>query len=497
MKKLSLIIIALLWVAAASNAQNVDDALRYSQVFFSGTAKFNSMGGAFTALGGDLSSLSLNPAGIGVFRSSELSVTPQLFHFKSIAGFSDNSSEDYLYNFNLGQAGIVANIIKKDKESGLITLNFGYSFNKTNNLNQSVIIEGINDNSSFLDYFVEKSNGNTKSQLPDKVPDAFLAWDTWLIDTLSGSGDQYGTVYSNYGENPPSVYGQNMRHIISTEGYTGEHAISVGGNYSNKLFFGATFGLSRLTYGSKFEHLESTTADLPSKFTDFNYVFYYKNTGVGYTVKFGAIYKPIEMLRLGVAFHSPTLYMITEEVNDNITSYFSDRAEPYKSTNNTSRYGYSLTTPFRVETGAAFQIKKLGFISADYEFVDYRSAKFKETGDGYDYTAKNREIKNTLKAGHNLRLGGELRLKSLYFRGGYAHYGKAFDKDELNAGMNYNALSFGFGFREQNIYADMGFTTLNNSRKYIVYDSSIETVMSNIDLHRKIFSVTFGYKFGY
>src|SRR5512137_1242887 len=90
-------------------AQNVDDALRYSQIFYTGTARFMSMGGAFTALGGDLSTLSQNPAGIGVFRSSEISLSPQLFYNNTSASFN-GISKDYLYNFNLGQAGIVSNI---------------------------------------------------------------------------------------------------------------------------------------------------------------------------------------------------------------------------------------------------------------------------------------------------------------------------------------------------------------------------------------------------
>src|SRR5665811_755942 len=107
MKRITLVIIAVFSVLAAATAQNVDDALRYSQVFYGGTARFMSMGGAFTALGGDMSSLSQNPAGLGVYRSSEITVTPQLFRINTLAGFNGITS-DYLYNFNLGQIGIVS-----------------------------------------------------------------------------------------------------------------------------------------------------------------------------------------------------------------------------------------------------------------------------------------------------------------------------------------------------------------------------------------------------
>ena len=121
MKRSAIIIAAALLLSGGMKAQNADDALRYSQIFYTGSARFMSMGGAFTALGGDMSTFSQNPAGIGVFRSSEISVTPQLLHAKASAGFN-GINDDYLYNFNLGQAGVVGNLIKGNGTTGLISL---------------------------------------------------------------------------------------------------------------------------------------------------------------------------------------------------------------------------------------------------------------------------------------------------------------------------------------------------------------------------------------
>lgn len=507
MKKIALITLLLISVFSAVSAQNIDDALRYSQIFYTGTARFMSMGGAFTALGGDISSLSLNPAGLGVFRSSEITVTPQLFHFKSSVDFNNTNSKDYLYNFNLGQAGIVANLIRPEQGGKLTTLNFGYSYARTNNFNQSINIEGTLNNSSLLDLFAEKLDGINKNDLSQdylynnnktNALDAFLAWDTYLLDTLPGSNVSYGTVYSTYGDEPSSVYGQHVRRLISNTGYTGEHSISLGGNYSDKLFFGATFGITSLSYETKYSHLESVDQPLPIKFTDFNYVYYMSNTGTGYSFKFGAIYKPIEILRIGLAFHSPTIYRINEAVSDNITSHFSDMTEPYYQSNSTSRFSYSLTTPFRVNVGGALQIKKLAIISADYEFVDYSTAKFRTVGsDNYDYSEKNYEIKHGLRSASNLRLGAEFRLSNLYLRGGYSLYGKPYESGDINSNLKYNLLSLGIGIREQNIFADFAFTSLMNSQNYILYSSTPETPMANMDLSRNMFTVTFGYKFGY
>jgi hypothetical protein len=497
MKKLSLIFLVFISVCFELNAQNTSDALRNSQVFYSGTARFMSMGGAFTALGGDLSSLSQNPAGLGVFRSSEITLSPQLYHFKSLSKFNGTWTKDYLYDFNLSQAGIVANIIRNDAGSGLVTLNFGYSFNRTSNLNESILVEGQSSNSSLLDYWAEKSEGYYRDQLSSKVPEAFLAYDTYLLDTLPGSNTSYGTVFSNYGDNPPSVYGQTISRMISNEGSTAEHAFSIGGNYANKLMFGVTLGINHLSYSRKYEHMESTKADLASRFTDFNYTFHYSNTGTGYGIKIGAIYKPVEALRLGFAFHSPIFYRINAVLDDNISSYFSYSAVPYESSNDPLRYNYALTTPFRALAGAALQIKKLALLSLDYEFVDYSTAKFSETGDNFDYTAKNKDIKKDLKSVSNIRMGAEFRLNKLYLRGGYGLYGKAWKEGIINEDLLYHSISFGLGLREQNISVDLGYSTIINSERYTLYDANIETVVSNMDLKRNMFTVSVGYKFGY
>jgi len=493
MKRTSLILAAAIFTFTGALAQNVDDALRYSQIFYNGTARFMSMSGAFTALGGDLSSLSQNPAGIGVFRSSEISLTPQLFHSKTSASFN-GTTDDYLYNFNLGQAGIVTNMINGTGTSGLISLNIGYSFNKTNNLNSSTRIQGRSTESSMADYWADSGFGTSYTDLSGA---AGIAYDAWIIDTITGSGaKRYGTVFSNYGDNAVSDYGQSLRRLITNEGYTGEHAFSIGGNYSNKVYFGATLGISRIRYTGHYEHLEKADYYLDSGFGDFTYVEHFENTGTGISLKIGTIIKPTEEIRIGLAFHSPTLYRINERFYDNITSNFTD-GDQYEYYNEELKYNYALTTPFRALAGVAYQFKKLGLLSVDYEFVDYSTIRFSETGDNYDYSEKNLEIKNTLKPVSNIRLGGELRLNKMYFRGGYGYYGKVFRSGELNDDKFHRSISLGAGFREQNLNIDFGFTNLRNDQDYILYNAPAETAVAGLVNSRNIFAVTLGYKFGY
>jgi hypothetical protein len=495
MKRTALIIAATFTLYSGLFAQNIDDALRYSQVFYGGTARFMSMGGAFTALGGDISSLSQNPAGIGVFRSSEMTVTPQLNYINSTAGFHGTTS-DYLYNFNLSQAGFVSNFVSHNSQTGLIKLNFGYTFNKTNNLHQSTRITGINNSSSMADYWAGVADGTNYYDLSG--PEG-IAYDTWIIDTITGSGARsYATVFSNYGDNPPSVYGQSVNRLISNDGFTGEHAISLGGNYSDKVFFGATFGISQLRYTSQYQHSETSNDPLVSQFKNFSYLDYYEDRGTGYSFKLGAIYKPIESLRIGLAFHSPVWYHIDEYFFETISSNFTD-GNHYDSSNDPMRFSYALATPFRFLGGLALQIQKIALLSADYEFVDYSMAKFSQTGDGYDYSAKNDNIRNSLKSTSNFRVGGELRLDKLYLRGGYGYYGKAFAPGEDNANMDYNAISGGIGFREKGFSLDLGYTHMGSSQVYYLYplDSNFEPARANITTDQNMFTLTLAYKLGY
>jgi hypothetical protein len=498
MKRICLIIFVILIIATGIKAQNVDDALRYSQIFYGGSARFNSMGGAFTALGGDISTLNQNPAGLGVFRSSEITLSPQLYNTRTTADFNGKFT-DNLYNFNINQIGFVGNIISH--ESGLISLNIAYSYNKMNNLSQSARIQGVSNSSSMADYWAglgNSGNNGAGTNFHDLQGAEGLAFDAWVMDTVTGSGGKkYGTVFNNYGDNASSAYGQTIRRLIANDGYIGEHSFSIGGNYSDKFFFGATFGITQLRYTSDYEHLESTDNALPTAFKNFTYIDHYEDKGTGYSVKFGAIYKPVDAVRLGLAFHTPTWYKIDEYYYNDVTANFTDGGH-YEFSSDPSRFNYALATPFRVLAGIGVQIQKIALLSADYEFVDYSTAKFSQTGDGYDYTNKNDEIKNSLKPTSNFRLGGELRLSNVYLRTGYGYYGIPFTAGDANSNLHYTSISAGVGIREQNFSIDFSYTNFNYSENYLLYPvaTGIDPATANLGTSKNVFTLTLGYRFG-
>jgi len=319
-----------------------------------------------------------------------------------------------------------------------------------------------------------------------------------LIDTISGSNNLYGTIFSYYGDDPYSTYGQNIKRVITNVGYTGEHAFSIGANYSNKFFFGATLGISSLRFTGHYEHLEADVNEAIYDFKNFTYTDHLEATGTGYSLKIGTIIKPVDFLRIGFSLHSPVIYRITENYYDNITSNFDtkvDNVDHYEYSNNPTPYKYTFTTPFRFNTGVAFQIKKLAIISADYEYVDYRMSQFSRAADNQNYSNENSSIKEMFKSTSNLRFGAEFRLSNLYLRGGYSYYGKVFKPAEENKNLDYNALSCGIGMRQQNFYLDLAYTALSSTRQYYMYydppylePATIKTVKSN-------FALTMGFKF--
>lgn len=467
MKRKGLFIIATLAIALTAGAQTIDEAYLYSRQYYGGTARFQSMGGAFTSLGGDLSVLTLNPAGLAMFRSTEVSFSPQMYFNKSTSEFGGQMAGDNAYNFNINQFGFVLPLIERES-SGLKGFNFGYSYNRTNNYNANTLIRGTNNNSSMADYWALKAN--SYNDVPDYLEGGeLLAFLTYVIDTVPGTaGKEYATIFSDYGNETNSTYGQTVRRVISNEGYAGEHSISAAGNVDDKLYFGFTLGISKISSNAKYTHLEiDDNGDIPI-FDDFTYTDVVSTDGTGYSFKVGAIYRPVSTVRIGFSFHTPTIYRLHEYYYDSMVSNdfygnYNEASEPF-------RFSYTLTTPLRLNAGISVQIGKLGIISGDYEFVDYGSARFSRASDKYIYDYENEDIKNIYKAAHNLRLGAEMRINSMfYLRGGYSFYGSGFSSGQENQDNNYSVYSGGFGIRQSNFYFDMAYSLRHNSQAYFMY----------------------------
>ena len=492
MRRTIMIILSGIMCFSYAFTQTEADALRYSQRFFGSTARSISMGGAFASLGGDFSSLGYNPAGIAVFRTTELTFTPSFTMDDISSRYMGTSRSDSKYSFGMYNLGFVGSF-NRDRQTGWVGTNFGIGYNRHNNFNRNQVIEGVNFNSSMADFFIDGPYG-ANGYHPDQLEPFWerLAFDTYIIDTVPGFGDWYET---------PVMLGQTQREIISTSGHTGEWLFSLGANYEHKLYLGASIGIESVDYTRNSNYTERDDLNL-SDFSEFEFSRNLNTSGRGYTFKAGAIYKPVEMLRLGAAFHLPTFYNLTDEYSHRMQSWF-DTGENYEAVP-TSEAGnkigprvkeYSLTTPFRFIGGVAIMLPaQLGVLSVDYEYIDYTTMRLNETDGGYDFYNENQVIQDVYRPTGNLKAGAELRLGLFMLRGGYALYGSPYASGQKNEDAGYSAWSAGFGFRESNFFIDLGYVMTQQDEHYFLYDyADMESALGKSSNSR--FLVTLGFRF--
>ncbi|OSZ77981.1 hypothetical protein CAP35_06850 [Chitinophagaceae bacterium IBVUCB1] len=448
-------------------AQDETDALRFSYLQPQGTARSMAIGGALGALGGDFTSLSVNPAGIGVYRRSEFTFTPSI-KLNNINGtYLSEQRDDSRTRFTINNLGVVFTSAaegKRYERSKWKSVSFGIGINRLADFNQNYTYGGrmninTNDNnsSSGAEVFSIDANkfpGDVNNQGASGTP-AYLGYQSYLLDT--GANGYFPVTF-----NTSAV---NQQRTVVQRGGISETAISLGGNYEEKLMLGATLGITSLRYNREINYEErDATNNANNYFDNFNYRETLDIRGSGVNLKLGMIYKPIDAIRIGAAIHTPTLYNLKDELNKSITT----NTENFKNELGVggspittvdaplNLYEYSLVTPWRAVLSAAGIFGKYGFISVDYEYVDYASARF--SFDGADRSLQNninQSIRNTYTGASNLRVGLEGRIDQISLRLGVGYYGSPYKN------ANYNAdridISAGIGFRTESWFIDLGF----------------------------------------
>src|SRR4051812_23194026 len=425
-----------------SYSQNDADVMRYSQLTFGGTARFNSMAGSMGALGGDFSTLSFNPAGIGLFRKSEFSFSPSLFLKNTSSTYRDGTNSDGRLNFNFGNIGIVGTFPLKNTSSGWNSLNFGFGYNRTNNFYNRITTSAFNKTGSLLDTYVADAEGHKPKDLDDFSTG--LAYDAYLIDPIKDS-TKYTHVIPHYGE--------LQTRTIQTKGAMGEIAVSFGGNYKDRLFIGATLGVVKLKYLEEYAFRETDDKDTIKGFKSFTYRQNILSSGTGINFKVGVIVKATDWLRFGAAVHSPTKISMSDSytysMNADLENNFVKSATSPEGT-----FNYTLTTPFRAIGSIAFVINKRGLLNAEYEYVNYKNGYLNSSPDVFSDV--NSYIRKEYVSAGNIRIGGEMRFDPISFRLGYALYGSPFASG-LNKSANRSSYTAGIGYRKDSFFIDGAF----------------------------------------
>ncbi|MBN2683079.1 MAG: hypothetical protein JXR58_11265 [Bacteroidales bacterium] len=494
MKKIINILTIILIAGFSSIAQNEVDALRFSQNFAGGTARAMASGGAFGSLGGDFSSISINPAGLGVYRSSEFTFTPTFAYNNANSAYYGTNVSDFKYNFNFNNMGIVG-AYNSGNDDGWVTTNFAFGYNQLNNFHNQIRIQGTNIHNSLTDYFAEQANGRSSTSLFSGYG-AFeegLAWDAYLIDPDTAGVNQYVS-------NLAPQYGELQRKTSEIKGSIGEYVIALGGNYKHKLFIGGSIGIQTLRYINNSVHREIDELGTIDNFKEFAYNTNFETHGTGFNFKFGAIFRPIDVLRLGVAIHSPTFFDLTDRYKTSMDSYFDNGDEyhvkPVSSDGETmsGAFDYRLSTPFKAIGSLSFIIAKKGFVSVDYEFVDYRTARLRSGS--YDFYDENDATQQAYRATGNLKAGIEYKLDNFALRGGYAMYGSPYAEGQINVDNVVSSISGGFGIWDEGFFFDMAYVYTTNTQYQYLYDPSvIVTDGAKLDFSNSKIMATFGFRF--
>jgi hypothetical protein len=495
--------IALLLCASVitASAQDEMDALRYSQIVPQGTARSMGFGSALGSVGGDFTSLSVNPAGIAVYRTSELTFTPSLKLGSANSSYTGSTSTDDFTRFNMNNFGLVLTNAKKGKRydnSKWKSSSFGIGFNRLGDYHRNYRYTGFNSgpsSSSGSEVFVVDAN-NGGDVNTNNTP-AGLGYQTYLLEYQNpADSNSPGTFYTVV----PYEAGIKQDRVVSESGRYNELAISFGGNYMEKLLIGGTIGIPTLRYKRSSTYKESTSAmgaDNPFNFNDYSYRENLVTKGTGVNLKLGFIYKATDQFRLGAAIHTPTFFSLNDEYSYEVSSMFNYN-EQYSSASDIGIYSYTLATPWRGVLSATGIIGKIGFITADFEYVGYNSARYSFGIEDADYEdAMNQSIRKSYKGASNLRIGGEVRPTDiLMVRLGFGYYGSPYKK-AVASGERID-ISAGLGFRFQEWFIDLAY--VNSSYKtteqpYVLPYAGVIVPTATVKNTRSNAALTLGFKF--
>lgn len=530
-------------------AQSAIEAINFSQPDMKGTARFMSMGGAFGALGADLSTLSQNPAGIGVYRRNDIGVTLDLDCQRSSAdtpgAFSSNNQTKFLLN----NAGAVFTL--KLNSEKCPNINIGFTYNKNASFNRRYSGNFPHLNNSLSNYIAGVTN--YRETLPDGKPQSWTEDDLGTYDNFNpwNPNDGYPgapwmsiLAYRSYlitpmgnSDNPTwkGQWGSNTTgdgtFDVTESGGIDSYNIALGGNISNVVFWGMDFDIQNFhfnqTSGWKenltnayVEGLNGNIDQIPAKWTLQNS---YSAWGTGFNYKLGVIVKPIQELRIGFAFHTPTWYSLSEQYSGGIEYSYNNSYNKYERYNDgvPATTNMNFRSPWRLIASAAGVIGGKFIISADYEWTAYKGMKFSEPSPSYynnggwdydywdweyyyspakakaksnsnaisaindPYYYSNSDIKDYTQSSNTIRIGAEYRVTSKFsVRAGYSFVSSPISLQarandvtiytsdtrpsyRFNDTTNY--ITCGLGYRGKIFYADAAYVFKHLSASYHAY----------------------------
>ena len=507
-------------------AQTAYDALMLSENSYEGTARSVAMGNAFTALGGDLGAVTINPAGSAMASYSQITISPGISIASSSAqGVSpyDNGELPYfqrnmkssLTKLNIPNIGFTMNF-DTGRNHGLVRWTLGFVVNKTADYNQDVYANGLNSTTSFIGRMAYEASrdGYFLDELDNY--DSGIPW-KYVTGYKSAMFDPFDDIYvaateKVYDDKTCFVAGElEQSYGRRTSGGKYEYAINVGMNISDYIYLGVNLGMNTMDYSYEeyFKEQAVNSNDFHIELKDdqgnvisssyFNRMKYksaYTLSGNGIFAKFGIIANPLKGFRIGATFQTPTRTEIRENWEDEGETAFT--GPNGKTWSSISPYGENLwvfRSPLKASLGLAYTFGLIGTVSADYEYSNYGNLRYLSSR----YTERsvleliNDEMLNSYGAAHNLRAGIEIKpIPALAIRAGYNMKTSAqkaiwddYEGDyiKLDGRDLTHKASFGLGFSSKgSFFADAALTRTFIPHEYFMpYDDYVFTIDKNGD----------------
>lgn len=452
MKKITigLGVMGVLLLTIPSNAQYAYDALRFSETDQIGTARFQAIGGNQVSLGGDASSITGNPAGLGFFTRSELSLSPAIRSVNSTSTFVGNTTKESTVNGSLANLSLVIANGQKNFNSNWKSTSFGISYSSQQSLKNTFSYRDPNSGSPFVDYAVRLANDRniTSTELdleydPNTgralTPEAAY-YQLYMINPIT----EGGRVYESFDAGSPQNV--NQRGLFESSGASSQWTFAYAGNYMDKLYLGLSVGITRTKYN--FTNTLTDRFASGQEFSSSSHIESFSLDGNGVNATLGAIYKISPVVQVGGTLTTPTISVNSETFSSTVTAnndYIG--LEP-------NDFRYNLTTPFKASGGVTFFVGQKGFITGSLEYVGYRGMRVGK-GDATFRDENNREIKSLYNNVVNGRIGGEYRAGKFRGRLGLAYLSDPYAIKTDGTDHSKILLSAGVGVRSQRFFADL------------------------------------------
>ncbi len=483
MKKLYQALAITLLTGSAVWAQTLDDVELFNTRGLHGTPRFVGMGGAFTALGNDLSAIHLNPASSSVFRNDNFGLSLGFQTRSGDQSFYDGNATSSNFNFLLENIGVV----KKFEVGGYNNkseLAFSAGYNKIAEFNRNYTVTADRNIGEFgagslLDYWFmrELSDGSLDGafdlspaqlqqfglfeELAAYEAGLFYAPDDTVRDIAMGNANTSTTAKARY--------------IRREQGSFNEAHIGLAGEVNEFLHLGGAIGFPTLNYYNEdlVSEYSLPTDTFPFDANAYTLTRYNDIYATGINLKIGAILRPAQWLRLGASYESPSWYTVVQLYEFDVSGDFDNGDFLRSDVFSTGEYSYKLRTPSIYRAGAAFIFGKQGLISFDYEYTDPSSTRTYTGRRSYnvledDLQNSNTTVEQVMTATQTFRAGGEYRLGPIMFRAGYNHRQSIYENAEDFA-SSLTTISGGLGYHNESFSIDLSYSRTTLSRQDFVH----------------------------